>query len=203
MGLVDFHIYLISDRKIIPRSSFWTRLEIILKAGLPIVQLREKDLCDKELYAMAKKARVLTKRYGCKLLINGRWDIAKTVGADGVHLPQDSIPIQVVRQALGTGSLIGKSTHSLASAQKAQREGADFISFGPVFATPSKRIYGPALGLNALRKVCEKLSIPVFALGGIKPNNLRNVLDQGAWGIAVVSAIWKARNPAAATRAFL
>ena len=203
VGPVDFRIYLISDRKIIPRSSFWKRLEAILKVGLPAFQLREKDLCDKELYAIARSARALTKRHGCKLLINGRWDIAKAVGADGVHLPEDSLPLPVVRREMGKRAILGKSTHSLKAAQRALKEGADYISFGPIFDTPSKRAFGQPLGLNALQAVCAEISIPVFALGGIKLENASRTMNQGAWGIALISGIWKAKNPSLATSKFL
>ncbi len=180
----DFRIYLISDRRCVPRGLIWNRLEKILRAGSCAFQLREKDLPDRRLYAMAIRARALTRRHGCRLLINGRWDIAKAVGADGVHLPQDSLPIPAVRKALGKRALIGKSTHSLAQAMRAQKDGADFITFGPVFDTPSKRSFGPPLGLLKLQKVCAEISIPVFALGGITEKNTASVLEKGAWGIA-------------------
>lgn len=196
---VDFNLYLISDRKIIPAKAFWARLEEALRGGLRAFQLREKDLPDGELHAMALKARALTRRYGCKLLINGRWDIAKAVDADGVHLPEDGLPISAVRRALGKRGCIGKSTHSLASARKAQKDGADFITFGPVFATASKKSYGPPLGVAALREVCAKIRIPVFALGGITRSNAGLALEQSSHGLAVISAIWKANNPKTAT----
>ncbi len=198
-----FTLYLISDRKLFSPEHFWRRLEQALRAGLPAFQLREKDLCDRDLYAMACRARELTRRYGCKLLINGRFDIAKAVGADGVHLPEDSLPIHAVRQALGARALIAKSTHSLSSARKAQREGANFITFGPVFATASKKTYGAPLDLAALRDVCSNVRIPVFALGGITLGNTSTALAQGAQGIALISGIWSAKKVGAATTAFL
>ena len=201
--VIRFSLYLISDRKLLSPAQFWRRLELALSAGLPAFQLREKDLCDRDLYAMAFKPRALTRRYGCKLLINGRFDIAKAVGADGVHLPDNSLPIAAVRQALGPRALIAKSTHSLPSAQKAQREGANFITFGPVFATASKKAYGAPLGLSALREVCDALRIPVFALGGITLDNTRNALAQGAKGVALISGIWSAKIIGASTTAFL
>ena len=190
MNPIDFKLYLISDRKLFPRAMFWRLLEQALRAGVPAFQLREKDLCDGDLYAMAVKARALTRRYGRKLFINGRFDIAKAVDADGVHLPEDSLPIGAVREALGPRALIGKSTHSLIAATKAQREGADFITFGPVFATASKKQFGPPVGLDALRRVCAKTKIPVFALGGIKPENAATAFRQGAKGVAMISGLY-------------
>ena len=171
-----------------------------MQAGLPALQWREKDLCDRDLYAMALEARALTRRYGCKLLINARFDIAKAANADGVHLPEDSLPIAAARRALGPHALIGKSTHSLVAAAQAQKEGADFITFGPVFATASKKRFGPPVGLDPLRRVCEKIKIPVFALGGINRGNAASAVDQGAKGIAVISAIWKAKDASAAVK---
>lgn len=185
MPTIHFNLYLISDRKLLGPWQFWRRLEKALQAGLPAFQLREKDLCDRDLYAMSRRARALTRRYGCKLLINARFDIAKAVEADGVHLPEDSLPIAAVRTALGPRALIGKSTHSLYAATKAQKDGADFITFGPVFATASKKRFGPPVGLDALARVCKKITIPVFALGGIREENAASALKQGAKGIAL------------------
>jgi thiamine-phosphate pyrophosphorylase len=196
---VDFRLYLIGANT----TRSWRPLEQSLSAGLPAFQLREKDSTDRQRLTLGLKARALTRRHRAKLLINGRWDIAKLVKADGVHLPVDSLPIAVVRKALGIHALIGKSTHSLAEAQRAQREGADFITFGPIFSTASKWKFGPPLGLGALRAVCSKISIPVFALGGIKIGNARTVLGTGAWGIALISGIWNAKDPGNTTKKLL
>ncbi len=200
---VDFNLYLISDRKIIAPEAFWRRLEVALREGLRAFQLREKDLCDRDLAAMAAKARALTRRYGCKLFINGRFDIAKAVEADGVHLPEDGLPVQDVRRHTPRGFLIGKSTHSPAAALYAQKNGADFITFGPVFETPSKRQYGPPKGLDALQEVCAKTKIPVFALGGIDRDNTAEVLRAGAFGCALISGFWRAKRPEASMRTML
>ncbi len=200
---VDFNLYLISDRKIIAPDAFWPKLRQALRGGLRAFQLREKDLCDKDLVAMAAKGRALTRRYGCKLFINGRFDIAKAVEADGVHLPENGMPIQDVRRHAPRGFLIGKSTHSLASALRAQKDGADFITFGPVFETASKKKYGPPKGLEALQEVCTKTKIPVFALGGIDSANAAEVLQAGAFGCALISGFWRARRPKASMHAML
>jgi len=163
-----------------------------LKGGVRAVQLREKDLDTRELLKLAYKMRTLTKEYGAKLFINDRFDIALAVGADGVHLTQNSIPSEAVRDAVKKKLMIGVSTHSLREAREAGNGGADFVTFGPVYATPSKVKYGLPVGTDALKQVCEKSGIPVFALGGIKRHNIEEVKECGAYGISMISEILKA-----------
>jgi thiamine-phosphate pyrophosphorylase len=136
-------------------------------------------------------------------LINDRIDIAMAVQADGVHLTTTSLPITVARQVLGAEALIGASTHNLIEAQAAADGGADFLVFGPVFFTPSKAPYGEPVGLAALRAVRSAVKTPILAIGGIKKDNVEQVLATGADGIAVISAIIAADDPAAATRDLL
>jgi len=161
-----------------------------------LVQLREKDLADDELFYLADQLVKLVHGYGGRLLINRRVDVCMAVGADGVHLGAGSPGVGESRRLLGTTKLIGYSAHSLDEALRVEREGADFITFSPVFHTPSKAIYGPPVGLDLLRQVCERLTIPVLALGGIKPENLSKVLNCGAAGVALISAVMSAADPA-------
>jgi thiamine-phosphate pyrophosphorylase len=137
------------------------------------------------------------------LLINDRIDVALGVEADGVHLGQASLPIVAARALLGAEKLVGVSTHSLEEAQAAEKAGADFIVFGPVYFTPSKAVYGPPQGLLPLRQVVEKISLPVYAIGGIKKENLAAVKAARVRGIAVISAIIAAGNPREAAREIL
>jgi thiamine-phosphate pyrophosphorylase len=167
------------------------------------VQLREKDLPPRELYLLALEMRQLTQTYGARLLINDRVDIALAVGADGVHLTTTSLAADIARQLLGPDRLIGVSTHSCAEAQAAAEGGADFLVFGPVFFTPSKAPYGQPVGLDALRAVRAVVNSPILAIGGIKAANLEQVIGAGADGIAVISAIISADDPASATRSLL
>jgi thiamine-phosphate pyrophosphorylase len=139
--------------------------------------------------------RELTSRYGAKLIINDRVDIALAVDADGAHLGGESIPARAARKVLGREKLLGVSCHDRAGALAAQDDGADFITFGPVYYTPSKARYGEPVGIAALRETAEVLRIPVFALGGIKPGNVREVIAAGAHGIALISAIIAADDP--------
>lgn len=193
--MIDFKLYLITDRKQLKETSrLLAAVTQALKGGVRAVQLREKDLDTRELLKLAYKMRALTDKYKAKLFINDRFDIALAVGADGVHLTQSSIPVYAVRDTVKKKLLIGVSTHSLKEAREAEKGGADFVTFGPVYHTPSKRKYGAPVGLDALKTVCTKIKIPVFALGGIKSNRINNVLENGASGVAMISEIFKAKN---------
>ncbi len=198
---VDFRVYLITDRKR-TRGDLLEAVEKALKAGLKAVQLREKDLPIRQLYQYALSLRELTGRYNARLLINDRIDVAMATGADGVHLGRDSIPIGVARRLLGDDSMIGYSSHTLSEALWAEQEGADFVTFSPVYETASKPGVTPQ-GLKGLTEVTQNLSIPVFALGGITPERLQEVMNTGVHGVAVVSAILGAEDPAEETNKFV
>jgi thiamine-phosphate pyrophosphorylase len=203
-GRVDFKLYLITDRTSLPdRDSFFAAIETALKAGVKAVQLREKDLQTRELLEVAYKMRSLTSGYGARLFINDRADIALCAGADGVHLGQKSMPCYAVRKIAGNNFLIGVSTHGLKEAHLAEKEGADFITFGPVYATPSKLKYGAPVGVESLKTVSEEINIPVFAIGGIKDDTIRDVMNAGASGIAVISGILGAADTHRATEEYL
>lgn len=195
---VDFRVYLITDRRLASGGDLLSAVERALAGGVRAVQLREKDLGGRELLDLARKMRALTARRGAKLLINDRVDIALASGADGVHLGESSISPGEARRLLGPGRLIGASTHSGEQLAAAEADGADFAVFGPVYYTPSKAKYGPPLGVDALRRACASARIPVFALGGVKAQNIAEVMTAGADGIAMISAILAAEDPEAA-----
>ncbi len=200
---VDFNLYLITDRNACAGRPLVAIVEEALKGGVRAIQLREKDLAGRELYELACAMREVTSRYGARLFINDRADIALAVKADGVHLGERSLAPPCVRQVVGRELLIGVSCHSPAGAMAAQDGGADFITYGPVFPTPSKAAYGPPLGIASLEGVARKLRIPAFGLGGIKENNAREVLRAGAHGIAMISAIIAAPDPQEEARRLL
>ncbi|MCX7723643.1 MAG: thiamine phosphate synthase [Thermodesulfovibrio sp.] len=190
---MNFKLYLISDRKIFPNEqAFLEAVETALKAGVKAFQLREKDLTAKELYSLAKKMREITKRNDAMLFINDRVDIALAVDADGVHLPQSGFPPHVVRKVWKNRFLIGVSTHSLQEAKEAS-EWADFITFGPIFYTPSKAKYGEPLGIDKLKEVKESVKCPIFALGGVKLENVHEVIPY-CDGVAMISGILAQRD---------
>jgi thiamine-phosphate pyrophosphorylase len=199
---LDFNLYLISDRKQTDGRPLLEAVEAALKGGVKAVQLREKDLGTRELLKLAYKLRQLTMKHDARLFINDRVDIALAVDADGVHLGARSMPPYAVRR-FAWKLIIGVSTHSLEEAEKAEKFGADFITLGPVFETPSKLKYGAPLGLETLEAVTKKLSIPVFAIGGIRQHNLKDVLDRGAYGISLISGILSAGDIKDVTLKFL
>src|SRR5208283_848805 len=187
---LDFKLYLINDRKLFSdKGAFFVAIEGALKAGVKAVQLREKDLPTRELLTMAYGMRELTSEYCAKLFINDSTDVALCAGADGVHLGQESMPVYAARKIAGAGFIIGVSTHSLKEAHLAEKEGADFITFGPIYQTPSKLKYGAPVGLEAVNKVAGEIGIPVFGIGGIKRDTINTVMKSGTFGIAVISGI--------------
>jgi thiamine-phosphate pyrophosphorylase len=191
----DFDLYLVTDRsQTHERDLFWV-LEQALEGGVRAIQLREKDLSGKDLFRLAYKTRELCGRYGAQLFINDRIDVALAVDAAGVQLGKTSIPIETARALLGRQKLIGYSAHSLRESQTAQQSGTDFILFGPVYFTASKAPYGTPQGLEAVKKIVKKITVPVYAIGGIKFDNIVDVRSAGARGVAVISAIISAQNP--------
>jgi len=194
---IGFNLYLITDGKLCGGRGLKPVLEEALKGGVNAVQLREKELSSGELYQLAQEMRSLTASYGAMLFINDRVDIALAVDADGVHLGEKSIPISQARKLLGGEKLIGVSCHGSDSAVAAQAMGADFITYGPVYYTPSKAAYGPPVGLESIGEVAPLLRIPLFAIGGINSGNVRTVISAGSHGIALISAIIAADDPRA------
>ncbi len=175
---IDFKLYLITDRKQ-TKPPLPEAVRLALQGGVRAIQLRERDLPIRELLAVAQELRTVTREFGAKLLINDRVDVAVAVEADGVHLGHQSMPPEAVRSIVGNRMLVGVSTHSLKEAIDAEKNGADFITFGPVFETPSKLHYGAPVGTEALSDIKKNVRIPVFGLGGIKTENIHEVLRPG------------------------
>lgn len=199
---IDFHCYLITDRRHAGGRALIAALQAAAHAGIKAVQIREKDLAPRELYALCEEARDALRPLGVKVLVNDRADIACAAGLDGVHLTTTSLTAQAARRCVGDGALIGVSAHTLAEARFAEASGADFITFGPVFFTQSKAPYGPPVGVAALREICASVSIPVFALGGVTPERVPDCLDAGAHGVAAISALLDVPSIADAASAF-
>jgi len=191
----DFDLYLITDRQQVKGNSFLNAVEKALQGGVKAIQLREKDLCARDAYDLALELRRLTRLFNASLLINDRIDIALAVDADGVHLTETSLPVKIARKILGFSKLIGASRHTLEGAKEAETSGADFITFGPVFLTPSKAAYGPPVGPEKLAETASALNIPVFGLGGVKKDNIPLVIAAKAHGIAMISEILASVDP--------
>ena len=157
-------------------------------AGFDLVQLRENRLTARVLFDLSEQSAALTRGSATRLLVNDRADVAAAAGANGVHLTTQSIGAATIRRTFGEDFLIGVSTHSLAEAKAAKEDGADFIVFGPVFATASKEKYGPPAGLENVESLVKQLTpFPVLALGGIDATNALECLRAGASGIAGIS----------------
>lgn len=198
-----FSLYLITDRH---QTGGRPLLEVVrqaLEGGVRAVQLREKDLSGAELYHIAVALRELTREFGARLLINDRTDIACAVDADGVHVGNSSLPVRAVRRILGVEKTIIYSAHSIDEAMRAQAAGADFVTFGPVYRTASKEIYGDPCGVKKLEEAADLLGIPVIALGGISSANIMEVLSANIHGVAVISAILSAPDPSVAAATLL
>lgn len=168
-------------------SNLLRLVEAAVAAKIDLIQIREKQLSANVLYQLSTSAARITSGSATKLLVNDRADIARSAGADGVHLTSLSLPPDIVRRTFGAKFLIGVSTHSLEEAASARRSGADFVVFGPVFDTISKRQYGEPLGLAELKKITFELApFPVLALGGVTTNNVADCIQAGAAGIAAI-----------------
>jgi thiamine-phosphate pyrophosphorylase len=170
-------------------------VERAVAARVSLVQLREKNMSARTLYELASRAARLTRGTGTRLLVNDRADIARAAACDGVQLTARSPDAGVVRRAFGPDFLIGVSAHTLSEARAARDGGADFAVFGPVFDTPSKRAYGPPLGLEALREAAHALSpFPLVAVGGVGEENAAEVLRAGARGVAAIRLFADGQN---------
>ncbi len=203
MGKPPFRLCLITDRRQTSGRDLIDVVKEALDGGVKAVQLREKDLPIRELLNLAEKMRRITKEAGAMLFINGGMDVAMAVGADGIHLGQTDLPVDVVRKIVGNRFMLGVSTHNIVEAKEAEACSADFITFGPIYETPSKLKYGEPVGIKALNEVKSGVSIPVYAIGGIKSGNIKQILDTGVDGVALISAIIGAKEPRTAAKELL
>jgi thiamine-phosphate pyrophosphorylase len=179
-----FQLFYITDRTQL-KCSLEETLAQAIDAGVDGVQIREKDLAARRLLTITQAAVVRARHKGStRIMVNDRVDVALAAGAHGVHLSTRSLPVNEARRITPEGFIIGMSCHSLAEARAAELAGADYILLGPIFSTPSKLQYGAPLGLSTLREVTSKVSIPVFALGGISLDRVAECRENGAAGIA-------------------
>ena len=199
---LGFSLCLVTDRSLVT-GTLEEAVEGCLAAGLKAVQLREKDLEARDLLSMAQRLRHSTRRHGAKFFVNDRADVALAAGADGVHRAGTSLPVAALRSISPPGLLVGASVHSAAKARAAGLDGADFLFFGPVYDTPSKRRYGPPRGLTAFERGASAVRLPVFAIGGVTPARVAELRRAGAAGVAVIGAIFGAERPSDAVKGFL
>ncbi len=165
----------------------------MIKGGVDLIQLRGKNKLLGELVDLSVELHELAAKSSTPLIVNDHAEIARRVAVEGVHVGQDDDSIESVREKATREILVGKSTHSLEQARAAQREGADYIGFGPIFATPTKPDYAP-IGLEDIRRVHAEVNLPIFCIGGINIDNLQSVIDAGAKRVVMVSAVLKAHS---------
>ena len=179
-------LYAITDRRSL-EGELLQSVEKYFQAGVDYLQIREKDLTDRALFELTRSVMALPNPAGTKVLVNERTDIALAAGAAGVHLPSDSLGPGDVRKIAPPGFAVAVSTHTLEEVREAERAGADFAVFGPVFAPASKAAWGPPQGLGALQSARRAVSMPLLALGGVTIDNAAACVEQGAAGIAAIS----------------
>ena len=197
-------VLFVTDRRATLGRELLPIIAAALEGGASRIQVREKDLPGAELLALAVQVVAEARRVSqgrASVLVNDRLDVALASRAAGVHLPSHGLPIEGVRRAGGRKFLIGRSVHSLAEARAAEKAGADYLLFGPVFATPGKEAFGAPQGVPAVRRLVESVRVPVWAIGGITPENAAELRGAGVAGVAAIRAIAAASSPAEAVRA--
>ena len=196
-------IYPITDKRLARKSSHLAILKELRRGGARFVQIRDKDTLPRELLRDLEMCRQYAETHNMTLILNDRSDLVLSAGLAGVHLGQDDLPPDAARAIIGKKRIIGYSTHTLAQARLSRNLPIDYIGFGPVYATATKTNAGNAVGLKKLAHVCRTVTSPVVAIGGIGLDEIRPVLEAGAAGAAVISAIMTAENIAKQTELFL
>lgn len=188
------NLYFIASSELVLEKPLDHVVREAVAGGVDIVQLRDKNLPAAEIYRLAVELKDITESRNVRLLINDRVDVALAVDADGVHLGQSSLPLPVVRRLVGHGMTIGVSTHNMEEAKRAEKEGADYLTFSPVFSTRCKPGQAPQ-GIDALVSIKQAVGIPVVALGGINEQNISQVIRAGITNVAVMSLLMHAPDP--------
>ena len=196
---LHWRLYVIVDRATVGNRDLTQLAAAAIRGGADAIQLRDKTASTRQLIEEGTRLLSLTRAAGIPLIVNDHVDVAAAIGAEGVHVGQDDLPIADARRLLGENSVIGKSTHNLEQALAAESEGADYIGLGPIFATPTKPEYA-SVGLELIGDVVLKVRVPVVCIGGIDTSNLEQVLRAGAERVAVVRAVCTAPDPESATR---
>ncbi len=185
-------LYVVTCEKLSNGRSNLEVLDAVIKGGGKIIQLRDKELCKRDFFLLAKKFREITLKAGILLVINDSIDVAMAIDADGVHLGQEDFPLKEARK-IAPDLILGRSVHSLEQAKTAEAEGADYINIGPIFPTGTKE-HAKALGTEAIKKIAPEISIPFTVMGGIKSENINEVIKAGAKKIALVTAVTQSES---------
>lgn len=196
---IDYSIYLVTDRDLMSTKTLEEAVEQAIIGGCTLVQLREKDCSSFDFYNTAVKVKEITDKYNVPLIINDRLDIALAIDAAGVHVGQSDMPATVVRKIIGENKIIGVSTGCLEQALKAQKDGADYLGVGAMYATGTKKDANPT-SMEELKKIRENVSIPIVVIGGINKDRVMDFEGLGIDGLAIVSAIIAQKDIVEATK---
>jgi thiamine-phosphate pyrophosphorylase len=193
----------VTDRRAAGARSILEAIRSAISAGADLIQIRERDLGGAELLRLTRDVLETAKEAGgrCRILVNDRLDVALSAKASGVHLPSQGLPIGLARRHVPKKFQIGRSVHSLSEARLAEKEGADYLVFGPIFQTPGKEAFGPPAGPAGLLKVAEAVHVPVWAIGGVNPETAAELRGLPIAGVAAIRALLGAPDPAAALAA--
>lgn len=185
---IDYTLYLCTDRNLMTTETIEESVELAIKGGVSVVQLREKDCTSREFYQLARTVKTITDAYEIPLLINDRVDIALAVGADGVHLGQKDIPVRAARNLLGADKIVGATANTIELAEEAWQSGADYLGVGDIFGTTTKSDT-KQITLEELKAIRAAVQIPVVAIGGVNEENISLLRETGVEGAAVISAV--------------
>jgi thiamine-phosphate pyrophosphorylase len=203
MPQLESRLFLVTDRHQTKGRPLVPLLQRVLTAAAPAIQLRERDLSARELVTLALELQAATASRRSQLLINDRIDVALALEGVGVHLRNNSLPVSVARQVLGTQRLLGISVHAVEEAVQVESQGADYIVLGPIYETPSKQMFGPPLGIHTLERACRLVRLPIIGIGGVTAARAREMRRAGAFGVAVITAVLGAADVESATRELL
>lgn len=200
MSQINWELYVITESSVSRGRSTVEVVEQAVAGGASAIQLREKELSVSELLEVGRIVREITREAGVPFIINDRVDIALALDADGVHLGARDFPVGEARRLLGNGKIIGATAHNIEEVRKIVGEGVDYIGFGPIFGTTTKKDALPPRGLDMLKRVRSETHLPLVAIGGINHANARSVIVAGADAVAVISAVVSAPDIKEATR---
>lgn len=202
MNREALRLYLVTNRYQDSLESFLKKVETACRSGVTIIQLREKNLTTNQYYQLAKEVKEITDAYQVSLIIDDRLDVCLAVDAAGLHIGDDELPVSVARQVLGPDKILGVTAKTVKRALEAEESGADYLGTGAIFPTTTKE-NAPITLISTLKTICQRVAIPVVAIGGLTSENIDQLIDTGIAGIAVVRDLMQAEDIEAKTQAFL
>ena len=202
MNREALRLYLVTNRYQDSVESFLAKVETACRSGVTIVQLREKNLTTNQYYQLAKQVKEITDAYQVPLIIDDRLDVCLAVDAAGLHIGDDELPVSVARKVLGPDKILGVTAKTVKRALEAEEGGADYLGTGAIFPTTTKE-NAPITLISTLRTICQRVAIPVVAIGGLTSENIDQLVDTGIAGVAVVRDLMQAEDIEAKTQAFL